>query len=69
MTKLNKYDSPVIKVVAFKVESGFLTSNPGQTSGTLNFGGTPETGIVTNDPETNKSGLTQYGYDGLFDRN
>ena len=68
MTKLNKYDSPVIKVVAFKVESGFLTSNLGQTSGTLNFGGTPETGIVTDDLETNKSGLGQYGYGSLFGR-
>lgn len=69
MTKLIKYDAPVIKVVSFKVESGFLTSNgQDQTAGTFNFGGTPETGIVTDDPETNKSGLTQYGYDGLFDR-
>lgn len=68
MTKLINYDAPVIKVVSFKVESGFLASSEGNTNA-FNFGGTPETGIITNTPETNKSGLTKYGYDGLFERN
>ncbi|MBR3488282.1 MAG: hypothetical protein IKH33_03090 [Bacteroidales bacterium] len=69
MTKLNKYDSPVIKVVAFKVESGFLTSNPNASSESqVSFGGTYETGGVTDDASTNQSGLGQYGYGSLFGR-
>lgn len=62
------YETPKLTVVSFKVESGFLASSEGNTNA-FNFGGTPETGIITNTPETNKSGLTQYGYDGLFERN
>lgn len=67
MRKNKMYQPPVLKVVAFKVENGFLTSNGGQ--GGVNFGGTPETGLITDNPQTNKSGLSRYGYDGLFDRN
>lgn len=63
------YETPKLTVVSFKVESGFLESNPYSTTSGVNFGGTPETGIITDTPETNKSGLTQYGYDGLFERN
>ena len=62
------YETPKLTVVSFKVESGFLASSGGNTNA-FNFGGTPETGIITDTPETNKSGLTQYGYDGLFVRN
>ena len=65
---MKKYQSPTVKVVVFEVESGFLGSR-NATSTEVNFGGSYETGIVTDEESTNKSGLTQYGYDNLFDRN
>ena len=68
MRKNKMYQPPVLKVVAFKVEIGYIYSNA-STSTQVNFGGTPETGLITDNPQTNKSGLSQYGYDGLFDRN
>lgn len=68
MRKNKMYQPPVLKVVSFKVEVGYIYSNA-STSNQVNFGGTPETGLITDNPQTNKSGLSQYGYDGLFDRN
>jgi hypothetical protein len=68
MKKNKMYQPPVLKVVAFTVENGFLSSPGTSTSSGVNFGGTLESGIITDDPGTNKSGLNQYGYDGLFDR-
>ena len=69
MRKNKMYQPPVLKVVAFKVENGFLESNPQGQVGGVNYGGSPETGIITDDLETNKSGLDQYGYQSLFQRN
>ena len=65
MRKNKMYQPPVLKVVAFKVEIGFIESS-GSTSNQVNFGGTPETGIITDDPGTNKSGLGRYDYRSLF---
>ncbi len=67
MTKMKMYQSPTVKVVAFKVESGFLLSNESSETA-INFGGTYETGGVTDDASTNQSGLGQYGYESLFGR-
>lgn len=62
MTKLNKYDSPVIKVVAFKVEDGFGSIvESSSTAESINFGGTSETGLMSHD-SYDHSGLGQYGY-------
>jgi len=66
MRKNKMYQPPVLKVVAFKVENGFLESNPDGRVGVVNFGGSPETGIITDDPGTNKSGLGRYDYQSLF---
>ena len=69
MTKQKMYQSPAVKVVAFKVESGFLLSNRNESTETaVSFGGSYETGGVTNDASTNQSGLGQYGYESLFGR-
>lgn len=64
MTKLNKYDSPVIKVVTFKVEDAFgsMRQNGSITNETINFGGTDQTGLMSHDANDH-SGLGQYGYE------
>ena len=64
MTKLNKYESPVIKVVSFKVEDGFGSIvQDGEVTNVINFGGTNATGLISHDDLTDHSGLGQYGYD------
>lgn len=68
MKEIKKYEAPVIKAVSFKVEVGAILSGGGSTSA-INFGGTFATGGVTNDANTNHSGLGEYGYGSLFDRN
>lgn len=71
MTKLNKYDSPVIKVVAFKVEDGFGSiEQNGEATNVINFGGSESTGLISHDTYSDHSGLGQYGYDNtLFGNN
>lgn len=73
MRKMKNYEAPTIKVVSFQVEGGFAGSilqNGTATDGVINFGGTDVTGLVTQDPSTNHSGLGQYGYnEGLFGSN
>lgn len=68
MTKLNKYDSPVIKVVTFKVEDAFgsMRQNGSITNETINFGGTDRTGWMNNGASGDHSGMYEgYGYNEL----
>ncbi|MBO4599675.1 MAG: hypothetical protein J5641_02945, partial [Bacteroidales bacterium] len=70
-TKLKKYQSPTVKVVAFKVENAFgsMMQNGETTDNVINFGGSEETGLMSHD-SYDHSGLGQYGYNSdLFGSN